>query len=233
MRTFRRELLAQIEQIEKGKIFTFRDLSFPQERLANVAVLLSGLTKRGELVRVEKGAYYRPRESKLGLGKLPVFQEEQFQYITRKLGGYITGAYIYNKLGLTEQVATTITIATRKPTRRFRFKNLEIECVKAYSEEIENAETLTFLRILDAIKDLKHIPGRTEQDVYDQIKKQYVMPLPLDSLNKIVSLSVKYPPRVRKVLCDMFGDLHFVELQSEVFKTILPTTRFELNYRRA
>ena len=55
-----------------------------------------------------------------------------YWYLTEKLNGYITGAYVYNKMGLTEQVATTITIATPNPVRRFRFKNLDIECVKAY-----------------------------------------------------------------------------------------------------
>ena len=39
------------------------------------------------------------QKSVLGLGKLPVYQDEQFRYLTEKLNGYITGAYIYNKMG--------------------------------------------------------------------------------------------------------------------------------------
>ena len=50
---------------------------------------------------IEKGVYYRPRKSVLGLGKLPIYQDEQFRYLTQKLNGYITGAYVYNKMGLT------------------------------------------------------------------------------------------------------------------------------------
>ena len=125
MASFRKEILGQIERIDTGRIFTFRDLSFETEKTANVAVLLSEQSRKGVLVRVEKGAYYRPKKSVLGLGKLPVYQDEQFRYLTEKLNGYITGAYIYNKMGLTEQVATTITIATPNPVRRFRFKNLD------------------------------------------------------------------------------------------------------------
>lgn len=112
MASFRKEILQQIERIDAGRIFTLRDLSFPNDKLANVAVLLSEQSKKGVLVRIEKGAYFRPRQSALGLGTLPVYQDEQLRYITQKLDGYITGAYIYNKMGLTEQVATTITIAT-------------------------------------------------------------------------------------------------------------------------
>jgi len=61
------------------------------KKTANVAVLLSEQSRKGVLVRIEKGAYYRPRKSALGLGKLPVYQDEQFRYLTKKLNGYITG----------------------------------------------------------------------------------------------------------------------------------------------
>mgnify|MGYP007073017373 CR=1 FL=1 len=69
MASFRKEILGQIERIDTGRIFTFRDLSFEMEKTANVAVLLSEQSRKGVLVRVEKGAYYRPKKSVLGLGK--------------------------------------------------------------------------------------------------------------------------------------------------------------------
>ena len=87
MASFRKEILGQIERIDTGRIFTFRDLSFETEKTANVAVLLSEQSRKGVLVRVEKGAYYRPKKSVLGLGKLPVYQDEQFRYLTEKLNG--------------------------------------------------------------------------------------------------------------------------------------------------
>ena len=63
MASFRKEILGQIERIDTGRIFTFRDLSFETEKTANVAVLLSEQSRKGVLVRVEKGAYYRPKKS--------------------------------------------------------------------------------------------------------------------------------------------------------------------------
>ena len=41
MASFKQEILRQIEQIEAGRIFTFRELSFDKDKTANVAVLLS------------------------------------------------------------------------------------------------------------------------------------------------------------------------------------------------
>ena len=94
MKSFKSNIIKQIELIPEGKIFTFADLDFPIEKFANVAVIISMLSKEKTLVRVGKGAYYRPKQSSLGLGVLPVYQDEQLGYLTRKLDGYLTGAYI-------------------------------------------------------------------------------------------------------------------------------------------
>lgn len=231
MESFRKNILQQIENIATGRIFTFRDLSFDNDKTANVAVLLSEQSKKGILVRIEKGVYYRPRKSVLGLGKLPIYQDEQFRYLTQKLNGYITGAYVYNKMGLTEQVATTITIATCYPVRHFRFKNLDVESVKAYCSDCTNESLIPFLRVLDAIKDMKHIPGTTEQDIYNRVKTQYFSHYSVAELKKVITLAKNYPPRVRKVVADILGDIKQAALQREMKKTLLPTTRFNMNYK--
>lgn len=233
MTSFRKEILGQIERIDYGRIFTFRDLSYNVEKTANVAVLLSELTRRGILVRIEKGAYYRPKKSTLGLGKLPVYQDEQFRFLTEKLNGYLSGAYVYNKMGLTEQVATTITIATPKPVRRFHFENLDIECVKAYCDDYKDEDIVPYLRLLDALKDMKRIPGSTGMDIYNRVKKQYFSLYTLLELKKIVSLAKSYPPRVRKVVADILGDVGQTVFQAEMTKTLIPTTRFNLGYKTA
>ena len=54
MASFRKEILGQIERIDTGRIFRFRDLSFETEKTANVAVLLSEQSRKGVLVRVGK-----------------------------------------------------------------------------------------------------------------------------------------------------------------------------------
>lgn len=93
------------------------------------------------------------------MGILPVYQDEQINYLTNKLNGYLTGAYIYNKMSLTEQVPSVITVAVRYPVRPFRLNKLSVECVKSYVEKPADGETLYLIQILDAVKDLKHIPA--------------------------------------------------------------------------
>ena len=82
MKSFKTDIYSQIDNIPEGRIFTFGDLSFPQSKLANIAVILSNLTKEKKLARIEKGAYYKPRPSSLGLGALPVYQDEKLNYLT-------------------------------------------------------------------------------------------------------------------------------------------------------
>jgi hypothetical protein len=231
MQSFKSDIQKQIDLIPEGKIFTFRDLVFPLSKFANVAVILSCLTQKNKLVRIEKGAYYKPRQSSLGLGYLPVYQDEQLNYLTRKLNGYLTGAYIYNKMSLTEQAPSIITIAVRNPVRAFRFEKLSVECVKAYVDVPDDSQTLRLIRILDAIKDCRHIPGTSPQTAYDRISRLHVLPLDYATLEKLVSLSKNYPPRVRKILGCMLHENDKRDLEERLAATICPTTRFDFPYK--
>ncbi|SFK78025.1 hypothetical protein SAMN05216357_10615 [Porphyromonadaceae bacterium KH3CP3RA] len=230
MKSFRSDIIKQIDTIPEGKIFTFIDLDYPIEKSANVAVILSGLAKGEKLVRVEKGAYYRPKQSSLGLGILPIYQNEQLSYLTRKLDGYLTGTYIYNKMSLTDQVPSVITIAVPQPVRSFKFKKLSVECVKSYVDKFGDENTLYLLRLLDAIKDLKYIPGTTPLQAYNKIFTLHISRLSAINLKKIVSLATNYPPRVRKILSDMLKKNNRFDLSKQLVNTICPTTRFELPY---
>jgi hypothetical protein len=231
MQSFKSDIQRQIDLIPEGKIFTFKDLTFPISRFANVAVILSELSKANKLARIEKGAYYKPKQSSLGLGYLPVYQEEQLNYLTNKLNGYLTGAYIYNKMSLTEQVPTVITIAVRYPVRAFRFEKLSVECARAYVDVPDDSQTLRLIRTLDAIKDCRHIPGTSPQTAYERIFKLHVSPLEHANLEKLVSLSKNYPPRVRKILSRMLHESDNRDLEEQLAATICPTTRFEFPYK--
>lgn len=234
MQSLRNNIIGQIEAINEGQIFTSHDLIYPIDKLANVCVILSELTFKQKLNRIAKGAYYKPKKSLLGLGSLPIYQEEQLNFLTKKLDGYLSGSYIYNKMGLTEQVTPIITIATHKPSRSFTFKKLRVKCVEAYVEtKFYKEEYLIYIRLLDAIKDIKHIPGKNQQDIYDTIKEQYLPFYNDDILTKIVTLANDYPPRVRKVLSDMLEDLNKIDLHCKLSASILPTTRFNFNYNKS
>lgn len=134
-------------------------------------------------------------------------------------------------MGLTEQVAMTITIATPRPVRRFLFKNLTVETVKAYNTAYHNEANIPYLRLLDAMKDIKRIPGSTQKEIYGRIINQYFKDYSMRELRKVVSLAKDYPPRVRRIVADMLDEIGQQELHRKISDTILPTTRFNLNYK--
>jgi len=227
MKSFKSEIQRQIDLIPEGKIFTFKDFDFPLSKFASLAVILSGLSGAKKLVRIAKGAYYKPGLSSLGLGYLPVYQDEKLHYLTNKLKGYLTGTYIYNKMSLTEQVTSVITIAVRYPVRAFKFEKISVECVKAYVDIPDDSLILRLVLILDAIKDFRHIPGASPQAVYERIFRLHVSPLEYANLEKLVSLSKNYPPRVRKILIRMLHESGNRNLEELLEATICPTTRFD------
>ena len=239
MESFRKDILRQIEQIERGRIFTFRDLKFDLKKAANVAVILSEQKKKGVLDRVEKGAYYRPKESVLGFGHASVYHEEMMRYIIdEKLkGGYMSGGYIYNAMGLTEQVYRVITVATPNPIPQFHIQNYYIHCIKShykgtiyFGKNTPNKKNVRYLQVLDAIKDIENVAATSAQKVYDRLRRFHFDGFSQDELEKIVSLAKNYPPRVRKTVADMMGDLGQTFLQTEMVKTIPTTARFRLRY---
>lgn len=81
MASFRKDILQQIERIDAGHIFTFQDLSFDTDKMANVAVLLSGQSRKGLLVRIEKGAYYRLRKFPVSTPSLSSFLQITAKFI--------------------------------------------------------------------------------------------------------------------------------------------------------
>lgn len=230
MNGLRSNITRQLSGMEPGRVFTYKDLDFPAERLGNVTHIIFEMSRAGELNRVSRGAFYKPKKSALGLGEMPLYEDEKLKYVARKLGGYVTGQLAYNSMGITEQVPSVIAVATKKYARPFIFQNLRIETVSSYVDDVRD-EDIEYLRLLDAIKDIKKIPARTQQEVYDFVKNRYLASYSPGIQEKMLPLAKLYPPRVRRVLGDMFLDLDERELSDELFATVLPTTRFELNYQ--
>jgi hypothetical protein len=101
--------------------------------------------------------------------------------------------------------------------------------VKAYIDTPKDSHELYLVQLLDAMKDIKHIPGVSPQDAFDKIMRLHISQLSSADLNRLVSLSRNYPPRVRKVLGDMLANRD-ESLRHELLSTINPTTRFSLSY---
>lgn len=206
MTPLRQHIIEQVEQKERGKLFTISDLQFDPNRRSRVIAVLAELVRKGEIVREVRGVYFRPKPSLLGLSYRPVDEEETLDFLCKKLNGYISGSYAFNEMQLTEQVAQVVTIACPKPVRRFETMNVRVRCVKACVADLKGVN-LHHLRILDAIKSIRKVPGAKPSDVYERLIRYHFLELTTGELEEIVRLSMSYPSRVRRILATICNDL--------------------------
>lgn len=223
MESFRANMIQQIEKIDKGIIFSISDLSFAVDKTPNVCVLLSELSKKGVLKRFRKGAYYRPNKSLLGLGELPLFEEAKINFILHKYNGYITGAYAYNKLHITNQVANSITIACSQPLRIKELSGTSLKFTKAYVKP--TAANRNLLILLDAIKDADKIPGLTAVEALQKIA-QIIKGFSLKEITSLSKLITFYPPRTIHRLCLILQKLGYEQQYCTLKQRLNPTSKF-------
>lgn len=225
MESFRANMIQQIEKIDKGIIFSISDLSFAVDKTPNVCVLLSELSKKGLLKRFRKGAYYKPNKSLLGLGELPLFEEAKINFILQKYNGYITGAYAYNKLNITNQVPHSITIACSQPLRIKELDGTPLKFIKAYVKP--TAANRNLLILLDAIKDADKMPGLTPVESLQKIA-QFVKVLSLKQIKSLSTLVAFYPPRTIHRLCLIFQKIGYDEPCASLKQRLNPTSKFSI-----
>ena len=109
---------AQIDQtilnFSPGCNFGYGDLPLYSKSPNGVVKAISRLIGKNKLKRLSKGIFYRPKKGILGDIK-PSDDEllRTFCFRNDQLVGYITGASLYNRLGLTTQIPKTITIAVK------------------------------------------------------------------------------------------------------------------------
>jgi len=172
-----------------NKVWSYSD--FKDLPAIAVAKTLSNLSKKNIIQRVEKGLYYLPKKTVLGI----VPPKNNILAISRanKKSKFscISGLSGYNKIGLTTQVPNIITIACDYPVRnkgnvKYILRN------KPYSgTEFERI-------VLDAIRDIDNIPDTTAIDTINKIMN--FIKLDKVNINDLGYSAIKEPPKVRAIV---------------------------------
>jgi predicted transcriptional regulator of viral defense system len=215
-----------LSAIPEGEVFNYGTFSIKTDKEKAIAKELSRLVQKGEIVRIEKGKYYKPRQTKFGT--LRPAESEIVKTLTikgNKQVGYVTGNTLYNRLGLTTQVSNVIVIArnTRLPE-----KEVNGYRVKFVTRSIKfTGKDVPLLQLLDAIRDIKDIPDASvEKSLSVLVSKLFS--LKTDELKKLVKLATQYNPAT-KALVGAIIEYYFTDIDvTELWKSLNPLTKYKI-----
>lgn len=219
-----------IQNIPEGKLFGYEDLDISNENIVAAAKVMERLQKYGEVKKLSKGIFYKPKQSILGELQ-PNYNEliRPYLFENGKRIAYVTGTSLYNQLGLTTQMAFTIKIASRGKRISINRGSLKAIPAKSYAEVTE--ENYQLLGILDAFKDIKKIP---DCSVKNAIKRLSAILKDLTDKQKaqLINYARLYPARVKALVGAILEKLDYCNKDLEVLRNELnPFTKIKLGIK--
>jgi len=218
-----------IKHIPESKPFGYADLGIAPTDFYSAAKALERLQKKGTIKKVSKGVFYIPSMTIFGeLGPDSNGILERYLFDKRKRVAYETGFSLYNRLGLTTQMAFKIKFATRKNPFKINKGSLQVSSVKSYVDITD--QNYQLLGFLDALKDIKRIP---DCSVLQAVKRMSFL---INTLNKkeqmeLIQYALFYPARTRALLGAILENLNLNINLNELKNSLNPLTKINLNIK--
>ena len=215
-----------IDTLPAGQIFGYQALADYGQSPSAVIKAVSRLVADKRLTRFSKGQFYVPQKGLLGARK-PSDTElvRSMLYKEGRLRGYVTGLALYNQLGLTTQIPSTITVAVNGGRQEKNFGTIRIKKIVARMPVEE--KDVKLVQYLDVLKNIKTIPD-TDINQSLRIMRRYMADLSLVEQAQLVSLAEKYySPQTRALVGLLFSSLGLT-LPETLAQSLNPTTTFAL-----
>jgi hypothetical protein len=136
---------------------------------------------------------------------------------------------LYNRMGLTTQMAFRIKIASRGKRISINRGALKADAVKSYTEVTEaNYELLGFL---DAIKDSKRIPDCPVSQAV-RVLSGKIKTLNEKQTIELIKYALLYPPRVRALLGAMLENLNVQSNIDKLKQSLNPLSKIKLGLKK-
>jgi len=220
----------KIRKIKEGKTFTYKELSLNQDQYQSATKSIERLIKKGVIKRISPGVFFKPKQTVFG-ELLPNNEEliKPYLFNKGKRIAYVTGSYLYNKLGLTSQVPQIIKVASFNKEIKINKQNIRIKPAKSYVEVTNR--NFQYLEILDAIKDFKKIPDINPQAGIKVLLK-ILNNLGHKEINKIIAYSLNYPPRTRALLGALLEKMGFEKDLEKLRSSLNPLSEYALGINK-
>jgi len=228
--TLASQIRTRIKKLPEGKTFGYADLGIGKEEYQTAAKALERLQTDGNIKKVSKGIFYKPEQTVFGELK-PDYSEQLRPYLFEngKRVAYETGFSLYNRMGLTTQMAFRIKIASRGKRISINRGALKADAVKSYTEVTEaNYELLGFL---DAIKDSKRIPDCPVSQAVKVLSGK-IKTLNEKQMADLIKYALLYPPRVRALLGAMLENLNVQSNIAKLKQSLNPLSKIKLGLKK-
>lgn len=229
--TLAAQIRTRIARLNEGKTFGYADLGIAKEEYQTAAKVLERLQTKGIIKKISKGVFYKPKQTVFGELK-PDYTEQLRPYLFEngKRIAYETGFSLYNRLGLTTQMAFRIKIASRGKRISINRGALKADAVKSYAEVTEaNYELLGFL---DAIKDVKKIPDCTVSKAVKIISSK-INNLNEKQTTELIKYALLYPPRVRALAGAILENFTKKADTQKLKESLNPLTKIKLGLKES
>ena len=141
----------------------------------NVKEILNRLNKANIIKTAYKGIYYIPKTNIFGEVPLANSKIIRYKYLVDKFGnikGYITGATLFNKAGLTTQVPNVIEIVTNECKNNNKYENKYLNVAIRKPKIKINNDNFKYLQFIDLIENRDNI--HIEVDNIDEILYNFI-----------------------------------------------------------
>ena len=166
-----------IEEI-KAHVATFYSKEELEKLFKNVNVIVNRLKKEDIIKQADKGIYYKPSQGFWGEKVAPRREIRKYKYIMEKDGtikGYVTGAKLFNMMGLTTQVPRRTDIATNECKNSNKYINDKYQVIIRKPKIKVTNENYKYLQLLDILAndDKINVEVENEEDILYQYIKEY------------------------------------------------------------
>jgi len=220
-----------ISRFQDGEVFNYDQLNLVLTEYRAAVKALGRMTQAGFIKRVSTGRYYKPTKSVFG--ELKPGEEQLLNSYLFKRGkriAYVTGEVLYNKMGLTTQVAKNIKVASRDKRVITKVGNVLVKPVKSYVDVTD--DNYFILEILDAMKDFKEIPDLNRMAAIKRLR-QKLKELKEDDVRKLINVGLKYPPRVRALAGALLTSLGIdSKLTETLSKSLNPLSSYSFGIKK-
>lgn len=221
----------RIDRFERGYIFTYNDFNIEVTNSGALIKYLNRLVNSGQIKRLSKGRFYKPKETVFGELKPDMYQVvKDLLEANNKTQGYLTGFSIFNQLGLTTQVANTIQIGVNNEKKAITRGMYKIKFVKQANKITK--ENVSALQLLDCIKYIKDIPDTTQEKSCLRFKS-IIQELNADQLTSLQKLALPYPPSTRALLGAIIEEVRPKDLSPKIVTSLNPASRYTFNIPKA